>query len=138
MSAVKEERTGWRDLGLSQRHRQWGFDCPCVDIDFLALEYDNSKAVALIEYKHERAPFPPDDASVRALVDLAERAGIPCFFVHYSDDYSWFDILPRNALASEWVASRRTMDEARWVETLYLMRRRILPAAILADITRRP
>jgi hypothetical protein len=45
---VKKERSGWRDLELSGRHRRWGWDCPAVDLDFLFLEYDKGKAVALV------------------------------------------------------------------------------------------
>jgi hypothetical protein len=62
MRDVAKERSGWRDLELSQRHRAWGFDVPAVDIDYF-LAYDNGKAVALIEYKHERAQ--PQDFTSR-------------------------------------------------------------------------
>jgi len=50
MREVRPERTGWRDLELSKRHRQWGWDCPGIDLDFLFLEYDRGKAVAIVEY----------------------------------------------------------------------------------------
>ena len=48
MPEVRAERTGWRDEGLSQEHRKWGFDCP-------AFEYDTECASALVEYKNEHA-----------------------------------------------------------------------------------
>ena len=47
---VRQERTGWRDEALSKRHRDWGWDCPAIDIDFLMIEYDKGKSVALVEY----------------------------------------------------------------------------------------
>ena len=50
-----KERTGWRDQALSERHRAWGWDCPALDMDFVMIEYDNGKATALVEYKHEQA-----------------------------------------------------------------------------------
>ena len=55
-STVKKERNGWRDEAISLRHRLWGWDCPCVDIDFLLIEFDKSLPVALVEYK-----ITPDD-----------------------------------------------------------------------------
>lgn len=39
------ERTGWRDERLSRRHREWGFDCPMVDCDFIAVEFDHKEPV---------------------------------------------------------------------------------------------
>jgi hypothetical protein len=50
-SKVRRERTEWRDLELSKRHREWGLNCPAVDIDFLMVEYYYGKPVALIDYK---------------------------------------------------------------------------------------
>lgn len=60
-----EERTGWRDQELSNRHRTWGHDCPAEDVDFLLdtqptmfndsfrlVEYYHARPKALIEYKH--------------------------------------------------------------------------------------
>jgi len=29
------ERTGFRDEALSRRHREWGINCPAVDVDWL-------------------------------------------------------------------------------------------------------
>lgn len=46
MKAVAEERNGWRDERISKRHRQWGRDCPAVDIDFLMLEYDRDREMS--------------------------------------------------------------------------------------------
>ena len=34
---VKREVTFWRDLKLLARHRDWGFNVPGEDIDFLEL-----------------------------------------------------------------------------------------------------
>lgn len=41
------ERTGWRDMAISQRHRLYGYDCPMFDIDFMCVEYDKSMPVCL-------------------------------------------------------------------------------------------
>lgn len=76
--SVRPERTGWRDIELSKRHRCWGWNCPAIDLDLVLLEYDRGKAVAIVEYKHERTPLQfPTHPSYQALIDLADRAGLP-------------------------------------------------------------
>ena len=67
-NGVRAERTGWRDQALSDRHREWGFNCPSVDLDFLMVEYNIGLPVALVEYKNERAWMPDfRHATYRAL-----------------------------------------------------------------------
>ena len=124
MTDVRQERTGWRDLGLSQLHREWGFNCPMLDIDFIALEYNQAKAAALVEYKHERAqPALPSHPSYRALADLGSRAGIPVFGVRYADDYSWFHAVPLNPEGCRWVASMgESFTKLEWRRLLYQLR----------------
>ena len=121
---VKQERTGWRDLALSQRHRKWGWDCPCVDIDFLFLEYDKGKAVALVEYKNEKAP--PQFAThptYQAMIDLATRADIPIFCCRYSSDFTTWKVTWLNKKASELLPQRTVvMTEKEWVVFLYKIR----------------
>ena len=128
MSTVRTERTGWRDEQISRRHRQWGYDCPAMDIDFLLLEYDAGKAAALVEYKHEdaqavRCAHP----SLRALADLADRAGLPAFVVRYADDFSWWYPTPLNAPARAICPRSYRMAEEEWVELLYRCRGRTRP-----------
>lgn len=130
---VREERSGWRDLTLSQRHREWGWDCPAVDLDFLLLEYDKGKASALVEYKHEdAAPVRMVHPTMRALQDLSDRAGLPALVVRYADDFSLFRVTPLNELAREWVSERTTMTEQEYVALLYRIRGRELPPDIIS------
>jgi len=125
---VREERTGWRDQRISLRHKAWGWDCPALDIDFLMLEYDGGKAAALVEYKHERAPeVRIGHPSVRAIIDLADRAGIPAFLVRYADDFSWWYPTPLNDRAKALLPEGRHLTEEKWVELLYRSRGRDLP-----------
>ena len=77
------ERHYKRDGILSQKHRRWGYNVPAVDIDFLLLKYDNARAVALIEHRHNHGDLNPEHSNSRALKDLAERAGLPYFIVKY-------------------------------------------------------
>jgi len=91
---VRKERTGWRDdRRLNDRHRQWGWDCPAVDIDKLFIEYDTAEPVALVEYKHEYAEIAHStDASISALIKVGNRSQLPVFGVRYADDFSWFRV----------------------------------------------
>lgn len=120
---VKQERTAWRDEGISRRHRTWGWDCPCIDIDFLLIEYTHNEPVALIEYKNERATKVDFSASgYKTLIRLADMAGLPAFNVRYADDYSWFEIVALNSRGVAWVESYQTMTEAEYVAFLYKLR----------------
>jgi len=42
-------------IQLSDRHRQWGDDCPMVDLDFLMCEYNHGVPVAIVDYKFHGA-----------------------------------------------------------------------------------
>ena len=128
MKNVAKERTGWRDLRINDRHRMWGCDCPAMDIDFLMLEYDRGKAVALVEYKHEDAQVVRlSHPSIRAMVDLADRACLPAFLVRYADDFAWWYATPLNDIARKLIPEARMTTEAEWVEILYRCRGRDLP-----------
>jgi hypothetical protein len=121
--SVKQERSGWRDLALSERHRRWGWDCPAVDLDFLFLEYDRGKAVALVEYKHERArPQLASHPTYQAMIDLGTRAKVPVFACRYSDDFTSWLAVPLNAFAMNLLPSRMRMSEQEWVTFLYRIR----------------
>ncbi len=137
MPEVKQERTGWRDMALSQRHRRWGWDTPAVDLDFLFLEYDRGKAVALVEYKHENAALQyRTHPTYQAMIDLGNRAGIPVFGVRYASDFSWWRVVPLNAKAREYVPQHVTMSEREWVTLLYHIRGYELPETVFdfADV----
>ena len=132
MPEVRQERTGWRDEGLSQRHRHWGWDCPAVDIDFLMLEYDNGKASALVEYKNEHAkPQYVSHPTYQAMINLGDRAGIPVIACRYSDDFSKWRVVPLNTKAREFIPERVELDEASWVRLLYKIRGREISDDIL-------
>lgn len=123
MPEVKEERSGWRDLALSQRHRKWGWDCPAVDLDFLFLEYDKGEPVAIIEYKHERAsPQYASHPTYQAMIRLGTRAGVPVFASRYKDDFSVWNVVSLNELATKILPQRKAMTEREWVTFLYQLR----------------
>lgn len=130
MNAVRQERTGWRDLRLNDRHRSWGFDCPALDIDCF-IEYDNGEPAALIEYKHEGAGEQTSDASYKALWFTAERADLPLFVVWYTGDFSRWTVYPVGIVAQKFLSGKTVMGERAYVAFLYLLRGREAPAEVL-------
>ena len=130
-----------RDWVISQKHRSWGYNLPAVDIDFLLLEYDNRKTVALVEYRHYNGEVRADSANMLALIDLADRAGVPAFCVQYKYDIDdgtlWkeaapdtpaeFRIIPLNPIAEgvygNW-DSKGFMTEAAYQAWLHQIRGR--------------
>lgn len=135
MSQVREERTGWRDEGISHRHRRWGWDCPAVDLDFLLLEYDRGKASAIVEYKNEHAqPQYASHPTYQAMIDLGNKANIPVIACRYSDDYSEWKVVPLNDKAKEFIPKRITLSENEWVKLLYIIRGYDVPQSVLDGI----
>lgn len=132
MPEVRNERTGWRDEGLSNRHRMWGWDCPAVDLDFLMLEYDRGKASAIVEYKNEHAKKQSfAHPTYQAMADLADRAGIPALFCRYKDDFSLWRVTPLNDEAKKYVAANTDLTEKEWVRLLYRIRGHEVPQKVL-------
>lgn len=120
---VRQERTGWRDGHLSQRHRRWGLAVPAIDLDFLLIEYDRGKPTALIEYKGEHAPAQfPTHPSYLALCNLGDRAGVPVFVVRYAQDFSWWKVVALNNPAKGMFPQRKHFSERQFVTWLYNMR----------------
>jgi hypothetical protein len=118
------ERNGWRDESISLRHRNWGFDCPCTDIDFLLIEYHLAEPIALVEYKHHQADFPNlKQAGYRALQRLAEKACLPLLLTFYWPDIWAFQVFPINILAKIFFKQGECLTEFEYVARLHRMRR---------------
>lgn len=125
------ERSGWRDQEISGRHRRWGFNCPAVDLDFVMVEYNLAKPVALVDYKLNRAARPNlKHPTYQALAWLAEQASIPFFLAWY-----W---LPSWAVRVEPVTARaitlfpeRDFSEVEYVTRLYELRHLAVDAWVL-------
>lgn len=129
---VRPERTGWRDRALSERHRQWGWNCPAMDIDFL--EFHNGEPVALLECKHECArQWDLGGKPALAFIRLAERAGLPAFYVVHSDDFSWWWVQALNTIAADKLgATDRTLTESEFISLLYTLRGLNMPSETAA------
>lgn len=129
---VAPERTGWRDQNLSQRHRLWGLALPAIDLDFILIELDRAKPVALVEYKGELSqPQLPSHPSYVALCELGDGAKLPVFACRYAHDFSWFRVVPLNARAKVIVPRRRMMTERQYVTFMYNLRGVQPPESVL-------
>jgi hypothetical protein len=138
---IAEERTGWRDPLISERHRAWGYDCPAVDIDFMVIEYDKAEPKALVEYKNQRTPVInlKKHPSIMAMVSLANKAGLPAFIVRYADDFSWWKVAALNDEAMDHLHGNPTlMSEVEWVRTLYAVRGLTMPDGLAERIEALP
>ena len=97
LRSVKEN---WEGEILSHRHRDWGWDCPVVDLDFVVSS--DKKVLGIVEYKHNRSFASPkafkNHPTGRALCDLGNSLSerIPVLFVYYDDDFQHFRIYPLN------------------------------------------
>jgi hypothetical protein len=132
-----QERTGWRDQAISERHREWGINCPAVDLDFVMIEYDRGLPCAIIEYKHIRArPVSRVHPTIRAMSFLADNSKIPFFIVRYSSPSNFsnwkFDVSPINSFGEDACekylknreGSKGFLIEEEFVSFLYAIRGR--------------
>jgi hypothetical protein len=139
------ERSGWRDQEISQRHRNWGFHCPSVDLDFLLLEYYFGQPIALVDYKHhqhhEGRNVNYRHPSYMAMGRMYDEQGkqIPLFICRYWPESWAVESLAVNDAAQalskrpgEWVP----MSECDWVTGLYRIRNRVIEAGVIANLNR--
>lgn len=123
---VKQEQTDWRDEDMSKRHREWGWNCPVLDIDFLVCEYNLGKPVAIVEYKRHRVKIVnQEDINYRVLRDLADARyrPLPLFVCFYWPDIWAFKVVPMNETARSILVEETIMSEYDYVSFLYRLRR---------------
>jgi len=137
---VSPERTGWRDEGISRRHREWGFNCPAVDLDFLVVEYNLGLPVALVEYKHFKAREPViDHPTYRALTALADgynQEPLPFIIAFYWPEIWAFRVSPINQVSKTNFQDGEFLTEFDFVARLYQMRRLVLSRNLADKLNR--
>ena len=135
MNTWRNERTGWRCEAISTRHGLWGFNCPCVDLDFVVAEYNHGLPVALIEYKDSHARTPeishPTYQALRALADGYSSGPLPFFIATYDREGWWFKVTPLNEASCAYYShcAGETLTEQRFVKSLHLLRKKALSEA---------
>jgi len=132
---VRQERTGWRDQRISERHRKWGSACAAVDVDFLLVEHNFGKPAALVEYKSHWAEIPNlKHANYRALMEVADSAKIPFIVVFYWPKRWAFQVFPVNRTAKRYFNWGERLSEIEFVKRLYNLRNRVLNGSIEANL----
>lgn len=130
------------NLELSDRHREWGDDCPMVDLDYLLVEYNHGTAVAIVDYKFHLADLErtnrKTNSTLSGLYDATGRQ-LPFFIARYWPDIWAFRLKAVNSSATEWLdgvlaelapALRGTewvdLTERQYVYLLYRLRKDVL------------
>lgn len=132
---VRPERTGWRDEAISRRHREWGYDCPAVDLDLVMVEYNRGLPTALVEYKAVGAQQPNfTTPTYRALSALANVARIPFFLSFYKNSPWCFKLTPVNGFAKTRLSRIAIMSELEYVTFLYELRGLQLPSDLARQL----
>ena len=88
------------ELRVIQKRRDWGYNVPAEDIDFL--EYDNCRPVALFEFKRRtdwQTAKISLDANLKAMKQLADMARLPLFVTVYPDSHDSFRVIAINHFA---------------------------------------
>lgn len=136
------ERSGWRDLELSQRHRLWGRGCHMVDLDFVGLENDFGEPSALVEYKafglNGSRPNLDADINLRALRSLADGVQIPFLVAHYRSNPWLFRVFRGNDYAAELYPEDGYFTERAFVQSLYSQRGRPVDRSVLDGLDDEP
>lgn len=129
---VKPELYQWRDEWISSRHREFGWDAPMLDLDFPALEYDQGKPVALVEYKHYNADVKLWHPSFKAMRYMADKCEIPFFIIIYYPDHHNYYIIPMNDFARQVPRCEgpKMWTERNYVKMLYWLRKKRCPESI--------
>ncbi len=134
---MKEEQLGWRDARISQRHRLWGV-CSATDLDFPLLEYFNSRAVALIDYKHRSFRVDLDHPSLLALGILGSNSRIPAWVAEYDPDDWTVKLHELNGEALEYMEAHphtfRRLSEEQFVGVLHDLRGVAVPQSVIARL----
>jgi hypothetical protein len=161
---VSPERSGWRDpdlpawhhkygfaysvadldgIDLNKRHKEWGWDCPAVDIDKLFIEYDNRLPIALMDYKYrESLKVPePDRSSANNLVmsRLYTRRTdgfkeLPFYVTIYTKHPWTFRPIWINTQAKQLAPRNQLLTEAGFVEWLHWLRDRVVDSSVHSNL----
>jgi hypothetical protein len=137
--AVKKRRTTFDERNAMERHRRYGWDAPCCDID--CLEYDKGIPKAIIEYKFHKAKIVDLDhlhPTTKAKRHLADAANLPFFVVRYWEEMWTYFVRPANDIAAAKIGKERLVSEELYVRFLYLLRGRRLSDDLDLHTTKDP
>ena len=124
---VKQDTTQIRDtIKLGILHRMFGQDCPAIDLDFVLVEFDHERPVALIEYKHcSGKPIQTDqNIGVSVLRNLGDMAKLPAFICRYDLVNGRFKLAAINDLGLRFMPEIKELSTEEYVNFLYVLRGR--------------
>lgn len=125
---VRSQSPRWRDEEMSMRHHKYGYECAAISISFLEMHYGTP--VGLFEIKHESAGlWDLNSRSALAFIELANRAGLPAFYVVRANNFSWFKVTALNTNARKLFGRFvvKVLAEPEYISLLYSLRGLHLP-----------
>ncbi len=130
MPIVRKERTNWRDPYLDELHNNYNYDIPCENVEFLMVEYDLARPVAIVDYRYNGNNNPASEP-VRIMCDSRDEP-IPYIIVNYYIDDSInviasIDVHCVNDVAMIKIGDRNNISENDFVELLYSIREERVP-----------
>lgn len=117
----KEKETQWEHEIISHRHREYGWDVPVVDIDFIYSK--DGIPISLVEYKEDKSYFDLDKninhPTIQALSLLADKSSykLPFFLVRYkltTNDIDKFYISPINKKSKDIISTTIELDKSKY------------------------
>jgi hypothetical protein len=126
---VRRERTDWRDSRLNEEHIEYGYVCPCDNVEFLMVEYDRSRPVALVDYRLRNGVISETSGLLRHLCDN-RHSSIPYFIAEYefnNEQIQKIAIIPGNETAFNLIGFREGLSEKDLVRLLYDLRESTVP-----------
>lgn len=123
----RERLTEFTGYEVSEWHRTRGEHLPCVDMDFVVIEYDLGMPKAIIEHKHENWRCQNwNSPSFIALREVAapRRYELPFYVVKNKHDCSEFKVKPMNLSALRMLSGnfQKTMTEQEYDRFLHKLR----------------
>lgn len=121
------------DRMLSERHYEWGQDCPAIDLDFMLIEFNHGVPVAVVDYKYHAADISrTNQRAYEAISRLHNEDGrqIKFFIAKYWPETWAFRVLPVNESAKTWAFNHSDrwegwcdFTEQGYVRVLYKLRK---------------
>jgi len=133
---VVKERSGWRDEWISNRHREFGWNCPFVDVDFMGFEFDNFQTVAIVEYKHYQANVKLESAQMKTLRNTADKLEVPFLVVVYYPEFCCYYVIAMNQIARNLPHCDKAQfwHEQNYVTLLYHIRGKKVPQDVMSKL----
>lgn len=94
-------------------------------MDFCLVEYDSGKPFAIVEYKRATAaPVQRSAPTIRAIVELGNRAKLPVLLTTYTRDFTNWRVVGLNWYAERRLPKPRDFSEREYVDFLLAIRGR--------------